>query len=487
MLFIQVIALSQERQLFMSYFDIHEYYIENELTNAKVIGLDSKDRIYLIGKKGEDDLNIHYLKRIDKNGYLDYTYGEKGIVEIRTIFESHHPKGIILRNDKIIIEIPYSLGWTDAPKNHIHGYYYQVYKVNENGELDSKFADDGYTCKAPGRILGATENKVLFTNSDSLLITNNELEVQSDFLLGENNKLNFRVYNYSIESCNDHSGNFYVGAERRNYNRDTDTIQITKIGSDLARESSFGDEGEIYQYFNGKKSILNSIDFIDSSLYISTSVYHLAEPVVYKYSPQGKKDKSFGKDGVLQLKKAIGIKDTINGRGGIRGLMRNEFSHSLFALSIYNIHDTESSFNKYYLTELSMNGKVINNSYLGSLPNQPIQNFYLKNGIVYLPEKLKDGRTIIYKLNVEKREKLSILRNSKFDLFYNQTISKDKYILPSFNSISSYEIYTVLGRMIYQSESREDLMNFIIHLNGIYQISARVNDDTTIDQVIILK
>jgi len=466
-------------------FGSHGYYIENELINAKVIGIDSKDRIYLIGKKEINDLKIFYLKRIDSKGQVDVEYGKNGYVELRILFDSHHPTGTLLDKDKLIISFPYSLGWTDQPKNHTHGSYYHIYKICENGNYDSRFGDMGSICKAPGKLLnGNLNDKLLFTNSDTLIIADNSLNIDNEFLKGDNNKLNFRLSNYKIESSNDNKGNYYIGSERNNYNQDTDTIQIIKINSDLEKDTLFGNNGAIFQYFDKRKSILNKVDVIDTSIFISTSVYHLAEPVLYKYNLHGQTDISFGVEGILQLKKAIGIKDTINGRGGIRGLMKDEYRKSLFTLSIYNFH---TSYNKYYLTELTMDGEVIKNTYLGSLLNQPIQNFILKNGYIYLPEKIKNGKTIIYKLSMEERISPSFLKNSKFDLFYNQMNSKDQYIIPSVNSISSYEIYNVLGNMIFKSNSREDLLEYLINLNGVYQISGKTTDDLIINDILILK
>lgn len=491
LLFINVLASSQVPHSSNIDFGSHEYYLEKHLESVKVIGIDSKERIYLIGKNNIEDLNIFYLKRIGKNGKLDLEYGENGLVELKTLFESHHPNGLILPNDKLIISFPYSLGWTDQPKNHIHGYYYQVYKINENGKLDIEFADRGYSCKAPGRFLSATKNKILFTNSDSLIITDNKLEIQHEFHSEENHKLNYLVFNYSIKSISDNNENFYVAAERRNYNNDTDTVQITKINKILKKDKSFGINGEVYQYYQGKNSILNSLDLIDSSLFISTSVYHLAEPVIYKYQLNGMPNQKFGSKGKLRLKKAIEIKDTINLRGGLRGFNKSATDESFYALSTFNIYSnqfsTDFSYDKYFLTNISADGKVLQNNYLGSLQNQPIQNWFQSNGSIYLPETYGSKKTIIHILQLNNNSEDSNVRNHKFDIFLNQTIPKHSYIERNHNEIKTYTIKDLLGIELFKSEKRLDLFEFMETINGIYIISAKTYDNKIINDLLVLK
>ena len=209
MVFQYFVLLTQVTHLLDADFSCHGYYLEDSLLNARVIGIDSAERIYLIGKKADSNSNTFHLKRINEFGELDLEYGMNGYVELITLFESHDPKGIILDNDDILISFYYTLGWTDQPKNYVRGSYYQIFKITQEGKLDHSFADDGAICKGPGRLLNATNgNRLLYTNSDSLVVSDSKMAIDSSFLKNDNNRLNFYFYNYSLVSCKDKEGSF---------------------------------------------------------------------------------------------------------------------------------------------------------------------------------------------------------------------------------------------------------------------------------------
>ena len=119
--------------------------------------------------------------------------------------------------------------------------------------------------------------------------------------------------------------------------------------------------------------------------------------------------------------------------------------------------------------------------------NQPIQNFFSKNGNLYLPENFGAKKTIIYKLSFSEKTNNSIFWNGNFDIFLNHTTVNSSSLNEIQNTIVQYEIQDLLGKKIINIKERRGLIEYISQLNGLYMITAITRDGAEINDSLVLK
>lgn len=256
--------------------------------------LDNKNRIYVTGGtySSKNKAYCPYILRLNSNGKIDNTFGNKGKVIFDNIFkEGNESKGravCVDANGKIYIA---GKGIEKQKESNDSDVF--IIRLNEDGSIDKSFGDNGkviidsiggknttddaYSIHVDnkGKIYVAGESK------DSMFVVrfNNDGSPDSDFSTAIINKVQITgfVFYYKYDYRDDIQGAMYVDSNGSVYltswifkGRGDRDIAVVKINNDGTIDNSFGKKGMVivHNVAGGNGGDVGRAIYVDNNGYI---------------------------------------------------------------------------------------------------------------------------------------------------------------------------------------------------------------------------
>jgi len=248
-------------------------------------------------------LILHPSNLLAQSGTLDQAFGENGMVTINTT----EPYDLLVQPDlKIVIA-------TNE----------ELWRLNENGTLDYTFGDNGrITLEIENNyyindISNATENKILITGgisgqtSGDLFLSRMNEDGTMDNNFGENGTMIYgyrpQTFEAGIKAIELSDGSILVGGNISNMHLYIDNffpIFLMKFKSDGSVDTSFGEQGILFQDVNGSGIEANDMELQkDGKIMIAgnTLVESGWDFSFLRLNPDGTRDTTFGTNGSVIL------------------------------------------------------------------------------------------------------------------------------------------------------------------------------------------
>ena len=285
----------------------------NKASAINALALQQDGKIVTAGYYGNSGLTNLSVVRYNKNGVIDFSFGNNGVVLLSYFKNKVKGNSIAVQPDgKIVVAGSISQGSVDDPTSGI-----MVARLNINGSLDSSFNLTGIKLVRLGVVCGAGGIKVL--NDGKILLaaysfaykdtTTNYTVIKfnangkEDLSFGKNGiaVAPFRAQGYAVVNAIavQKDGKIVLGgALDKVYITSTD-FGIVRFNATGSIDSSFGNNGSVLTDFGGFDYV-NSLALQADGKIIAAGVNRyngLSYFALSRYNKNGKLDISFGSNG----------------------------------------------------------------------------------------------------------------------------------------------------------------------------------------------
>ena len=394
---------------------------------GRSVYVDSSGKVYVTGySKNVDDNGDMYVIKLNNDGNLDTSFGNKGKVVVNNIAGGNGwDRGNSLyvdKNGKV-----YVTGYSKNTKGNFDMYVIRLRNdgiidntfgsplgrdinedgINDNAVIISNIAggngyDYGYSLyvDSSGKVYvtgssyngnsyngSSSDMYVIRLNSDGTLDTSfgNSGKVVVNNIAGKNS------YDVGLSLCVDNSGKVYITGFSNNGSNDN--MYVIRLNSNGSFDTSFGNKGKIIINGIAGRNSWDRADYLyvdkNGKVYVtgtSKNVYRNSNMYVIKLNNNGSLDKSFGNNGkvivnkiasgnIFDYGKSLYVDN--NGKIYITGASYNGSNFDMYVIRLNSDGSLDTSF--------GTKGKVVVNNIAGGNSHDVGYSLYVdKNGKVYV-------------------------------------------------------------------------------------------------------